>query len=261
MSTVEKFPQGAPAWVDLQSPDPEASKAFYAGLFGWQYTDSTSSAQGSYATATIGGVPVAAIAGQTTEAVEAGVPTAWNTYFAVDDLDATLEKVIPAGGLVVMPATDVSGSGRMAAIEDGVGTPLLLWESGQHTGAGLINEPGTIVWHELAADNWDHAVPFYLAVLGGEAHEEQVDGGTFTMLKAAGMYVAGFKEPETEDRSPRWEVYFGTEDADAAVVIAQKGGGTVLREPVDIPGVGRIAMLQDPHGAIFWVLQEPAVEG
>ncbi|HEX2246386.1 MAG TPA: VOC family protein, partial [Arthrobacter sp.] len=88
MSTVEKFPQGAPAWVDLQSPDPEASKAFYSALFGWQYTDSTSSAQGSYATATVGGIPVAGIAGQTPEAVEAGVPTVWNTYFAVDDLDA-----------------------------------------------------------------------------------------------------------------------------------------------------------------------------
>lgn len=260
MTKMEKFAQGAPAWVDLQSPDQEASKRFYAELFGWEYQDNPMTPEYVYSMASVGGSAVAAIAPQATEAVNAGITTAWNTYFSVDDIEAVVEKVAPAGGRVLMAADDVEGFGRMALIEDSIGAPLTLWQGKSLAGAELINEPGSFIWHELAAGNWEHAVPFYIDVLGAEKAEVPMEGGSFTMLRVDGQYVAGFRDQEDENSTPRWEVYFGIADTDAGIATARASGAKLLVEPFDVEGIGRMAMLSDPQGAVFWILQEPPAE-
>jgi predicted enzyme related to lactoylglutathione lyase len=45
--------------------------------------------------------------------------------------------------------------------------------------------------------------------------------------------------------------YIGTPDVDETALQAAQLGGRVLRQPADIPTVGRFAMLQDPQGAMF----------
>ena len=68
--------------------------------------------------------------------------------------------------------------------------------------------------------------------------------------------VAGILEttPEMGDFPPSWDVYFASDDVDATAEKAVAAGGKVLREPFDIPGVGRMSVLQDPHGAVFEVI-------
>lgn len=99
---------------------------------------------------------------------EAGIPTVWNTYFAVDNVDETVRKVGPAGGRAMLEPVDVADFGRQAVVEDSVGATLALWQAITHIGATLSNGPGSIVWHELAAGNCEYAVPFYLDVFGVE---------------------------------------------------------------------------------------------
>lgn len=256
MTKREKFAQGEPAWIDLQSPDQNASKQFYAALFGWEYQDNQMTPEYTYSLATVGGSAVAAIAPQTTEAVNAGIPTAWTTYFAVDDIESVQERIGPAGGRVIIAADEVEGFGRMAVVEDSIGAPLALWQAGSMSGAGLINEPGSFVWHELAAGNWEHAVPFYRDVFDVEPVEQPMDDGSFTMIRAGGQYVAGFRDQEDEGSTPHWEVYFSVADTDSSVSTARDAGAELLVEPYDIEGVGRTAMLRDPQGAVFWVMQD-----
>lgn len=256
MPAKDTFAQGEPAWVDLQSPDQEASKRFYASVFGWEYQDNRMTSEYVYSMASVAGTAVAAIAPQEPEAVTAGIPTSWTTYFAVDDVEAVQEKVGPAGGRVIIAAADVEGFGRMAVVEDSIGAPLALWQAGSMGGTGLINEPGSFIWHELAAGNWEHAVPFYRDVFGVEPVEEPMQDGSFTMIKAGGQYVAGFRDQEDEGSTPHWEVYFSVADTDASVSTALGAGADLLVEPYDVEGVGRMAMLRDPQGAVFWVMQE-----
>ena len=47
-----------------------------------------------------------------------GIPPYWGVYFAVDDVDATIERATGLGGTVVAPAFDVPGVGRMAVLAD-----------------------------------------------------------------------------------------------------------------------------------------------
>jgi len=85
---------GKPIWVDLASGDPEGSRAFYSGLFGWLVEADPDPQYGGYAVATIAGRPVAGI-GPT---MMPGAPTAWSLYIGTPDADALAQTVAAAGG-------------------------------------------------------------------------------------------------------------------------------------------------------------------
>ena len=87
MPIFTSYAQGTPNWVDLQTSDQDAAKAFYAGLFGWTYDDQPMPQGPVYSMAMLGGHHVAAIAPQSPELAAAGAPPMWNTYLAVDSVD------------------------------------------------------------------------------------------------------------------------------------------------------------------------------
>ena len=143
------YAQGTPNWVDLQTTDQDAAKAFYAGLFGWTYDDQPMAEGPVYSMAMLGGHQVAAIAPQPPEMAAAGAPPMWNTYIAVDSVDDAAAKVEAAGGKVAMAPFDVMDAGRMAFVMDPGGAAVALWQANQHIGATLVNEPGAVTWNEL----------------------------------------------------------------------------------------------------------------
>lgn len=255
MPKKTEYVQGTPSWVDLQTTDQDGAKQFYASLFGWTYDDSPMPQGGVYSMATLGGETVAAIAPMPPGAPD-GMPPMWNTYIAVDDVDATLGKVAPAGGQVFMPAFDIGDSGRMSFVADPTGAAVGLWQANQHIGATLVNETGTVIWNELLTDNPDSALAFYDAVVGiTSATMEMGPGEYYRILKAGGVDVGGCAEPPMPGVPNHWHVYFAVEDADAAAAKAIAEGGKVMAEPFDIPTVGRIAVLTDPQGGVFSVLK------
>jgi uncharacterized protein len=79
------------------------------------------------------------------------------------------------------------------------------------------------------------------------------DAGTYTIFQRAGeVDVAGcMAAPEGMQAPPHWLRCVATEDVDATVAKAKELGATAFVEGDDIPNVGRIAVLQDPVGAVF----------
>jgi uncharacterized protein len=250
-----EYAQGTPNWVDLQTTDQSSAKQFYAALFGWSYDDQPMPGGGAvYAMATLNGETVAAIAPMPPGA-PAGMPPVWNTYLAVDDVDAALDKVTPAGGQVLMAAFDIGDTGRMAFVADPTGAAVGLWQAKQYIGASLVNEPGACIWNELITDRPDLALPFYEAVLGMTySTMEMAPGQNYRVLKAGGADVGGCMEPPMAGVPNHWHVYFAVVDADATAATAAAQGGQVPVGPLDIPSVGRSAVLTDPQGAMFSVL-------
>lgn len=57
---------------------------------------------------------------------------------------------------------------------------------------------------------------------------------------------------------PHWGIYFAVDDCDGTVAKARGLGATVMAEPMDVDGVGRMAAMTDPQGAAFSVLQYPS---
>jgi uncharacterized protein len=251
------YAQGTPNWVDLQTTNQDAAKAFYAGLFGWTYDDQPMPEGAVYAMAMLRGQPVAAIAPQSPELTAAGAPPMWNTYLAVDSADEATARVEAAGGKVGMTPFDIMDAGRMSFVLDPSGAAVALWQAGQHIGAALVNEPGTITWNELITTD-PAAVTFYTDVLGlTTSTMDMGDGRPYTLFEAGGQPVGGSMAPPMPGIPNHWHVYFAVADPDATAARAAELGGTVQVQPFDTP-VGRIAVLVDPQGAVFSVIKTAA---
>ena len=252
------YTQGTPNWVDLQTTNQDAAKAFYAGLFGWTYDDQPMPEGAVYAMALLRGQPVAAIAPQSPELTAAGAPPMWNTYLAVDSVDEATARVEAAGGKVGMTPFDIMDAGRMSFVLDPSGAAVALWQANQHIGAALVNEPGTVTWNELITAD-PAAVTFYTDVLGltTSTMDMGAGGGEYTMFEAGGQPVGGSMPPQAPGVPNHWHVYFAVDDTDAAAARAAELGGTVVVPPFDTP-VGRIAVLGDPQGAVFSVIKTAA---
>jgi len=258
MPVRTSYEQGTPNWVDLQTTDQPAAKAFYSGLFGWTYDDqpmSDDAGDAVYSMAQLGGQQVAAIAPQPPELVAAGAPPMWNTYLAVDSVDDATAKVGPAGGQVAMEPFDVMDAGRMSFVLDPDGVPVALWQANEHIGATLVDEPGTLTWNELITTD-PSVTSFYQQVLGMTTSTMDMGSGEYTLLEAGGKQVGGVTPPPAQGVPDHWHVYFAVTDTDVAAAKVEELGGTVVVEPFDTPA-GRIALVTDPQGAAFSVISQP----
>ncbi|HEY6424286.1 MAG TPA: VOC family protein [Pseudonocardiaceae bacterium] len=242
------YEPGTPSWVDLGSPDPVASAAFYSALFGWDAMDGGPEA-GGYRMCSLGGKPVAGIGAQQ----QTGMRPYWTTYVSVADAAATTEKVRKAGGKVFMEPMEVIGFGHMAVFADPTGAAISVWQPLRHIGAGLVNEPGTLCWNELTTREPDLAVPFYRDVFGWGARPRQMGPVTYTEWTLGEKAVASMMPMDGNwpaDLPSHWMVYFAVADTDAAAARVAELGGTVHVPPSDIPP-GRFAVVTDPHEAAF----------
>jgi uncharacterized protein len=258
MSERTSYEPGAPCWVELSgTPDVEASKAFYRELFGWEMPELPNSVElGGYRRAKLDGKDVAGVSPR----MQAGQPTAWATYISVEDAPATAAKVVESGGEQITEPMDVVGLGTMAIFTDPTGAVFGLWQPGTFTGAELVNEPGAFAWNELGTRNPDAAKSFYSTVFDwGVKDHDMGEMGTYTEWLRGEDSIGGMMDVSGRlpDQIPaHWLVYFAVENTDAAVEIAKSAGGEVSFGPIDIPA-GRFAIVTDPHGAAFAVIQQP----
>jgi predicted enzyme related to lactoylglutathione lyase len=255
MTEMTVYAPGTPCWVELSSPDLDASIEFYGALFGWDVPESENAEQtGGYRLAALGGSPTAGMMPQMQE----GQPVAWATYVSVEDAEATAAAVTDAGGTVVAEPMEVMDLGTMAIFADPTGAVFGVWQPGTFAGAGLVNEPGAIAWNELNTRDLAGAKEFYGVVFGWSFRDDDMgEAGTYTTILLGERMAGGILDMDErnvpEMVPPHWQVYFGVEDTDATLEKARQGGGGVMVEPIDVPA-GRFAILTDPHGASFAVI-------
>jgi uncharacterized protein len=103
-------------------------------------------------------------------------------------------------------------------------------------------------------------VTFYQHVLGLTTSTMDMAGGEYTVFEAGGQQVGGSMAPPMPGVPNHWQVYFAVADADAVAAKAAELGGAVVAEPFDTP-VGRIAVVSDPQGAVFSIIQLAAQPG
>ena len=126
---------------------------------------------------------------------------------------------------------------------------------------------GHFHWNELNTWNVEGAREFHARTLGWTFDRFPMqDGGDYTVCMADGEPVAGIfglrKGMGLDDAPSHWFAYVAVDDVDARLGEVEAGGGAVCRPPFDVPDVGRIAIVQDPTGAVVgWITPaEPAAE-
>jgi predicted enzyme related to lactoylglutathione lyase len=248
---------GSFVWYELLTTDIAAAKAFYGSVVGWGTQDAPTPAF-AYNLFTAEHGPVGGLMDLPPEARRMGATPRWVGYVAVDDVDASAERIKRLGGTIYVPPTD-SNIGRVAVVTDPQTATFALVEGlrlGQ-PGSGDIGEGGRVGWHELFAAEGNEAFAFYREVF--EWRETDANTGplpSYHVFAAGGRRLGGMFTKHASAPVPFWLYYFNVSDLDVALRQVEQAGGRIVLGPHDLPGDSGIARCIDPQGAMF-ALQGP----
>lgn len=112
---------------------------------------------------------------------------------------------------------------------------------------------GTPSWADNASPDPGAAAEFYSGLFGWQTEDRMPDdqAGEYHMATLRGKDVAALGSQPMEGVPPLWNTYVTVDDVDATAEKVPASRGTVLMDPFDVMDVGRMAVLQDPAGAVF----------
>lgn len=128
----------------------------------------------------------------------------------------------------------------------------------------MTNTQGDFIWYELLTSNADAGQAFYGAVLGWKFSSGDAPEMDYRHIEASEGHIGGVMPISAEMAEhgaiPAWVGYILVDSVDDSMTAISGAGGKVLLPAMDIPNVGRIAMVTDPHGAPFYIMT-PIGEG
>jgi predicted enzyme related to lactoylglutathione lyase len=252
---------GKVIFVELVTPNLAAAKQFYAGLFGWTFRDIQDGGT-KYAEAFLDGRPVAGLIHKDVPAGQHRQP-AWLSFIAVRDVDAVKKIALQHGAKVLFEPHNIPDRGREAVFADPQGAVFAVLASSSGDPADVLAAPGEWIWSSLITRDPDADAAFYQTLFDYEVFELPAGEGTQHLMLASDSYARASANtlprngPETH---PHWLNYVRVDDTVKMTAKVVALGGRVLVEPrVDRHG-GKVAVVADPLGAPFGLLEWPDTE-
>jgi uncharacterized protein len=124
--------------------------------------------------------------------------------------------------------------------------------------------PGVPCWIDTTQPDPEAAVAFYGDLFGWEFEDVMPADAPrrYYIARIRGGDVAAVTSPpEDGPQAPAWRTYVWVDDADETAERVRTAGGTVLMEPSDVGGFGRMAVFADPAGAAFCAWQAKEQRG
>ncbi|RZM73957.1 VOC family protein [Pseudoalteromonas rubra] len=246
-------------WTELCTSNWQEAKAFYTQLFDWGFDDQPIGEGAYYTMLQKHSDDIAAMYQMMPQQKEAGAQSQWLNYIAVENVDEMAERAVALGAEIIAGPHDVPSAGRMVMLrEPAEGAHFALWQAKEHPGCKRELEANVPYWFELATRNSQKSRAFYSALLGWQAQDKPMEGMDYVLFSARDTVVAGMLQMSEEwgDEIPaHWMTYFAVLDCDAMAEKARVLGGQVCVPPTDIPQVGRFAVITDPQGAVFSIIQ------
>lgn len=240
-------------WYELITSDIAAARRFYGAVLGWTARDSGQPGQ-DYRQWSIGGDVVGGLMALPGGVASEGMEPLWLGYLSVADVDASVRRILAAGGQVRMPAWDVPGVGRMAMVADPQGAAFYVMTPNGDTPSPAFS-PGVAGhggWNELHTGDWRAALEFYddQFGFGKTAAMDMGPMGTYLLFNTGGDAVGGMMNSPAFPR-PMWLYYFVVDDIHAGRDRIVAAGGAVLAGPHEVPSGDWIVQARDPQGAMF----------
>ncbi|MBI2220531.1 MAG: VOC family protein [Acidobacteria bacterium] len=250
MSAVIAHPPGVFCWPELATTDTAAAARFYGALFDWSASTRGKGSQG-YTLFQIEGQNVSAASRIPPQ--QADPTPRWNSYVSVESVDEVAARAVALGGTVVAGPGEVGGAGRFTGIQDPTGAVVYAWQAREAIGAHRLNEPGCLCWTELISNDVGAAEAFYTKLFGWSSQRHRFS--EYVEFLRGDELAAGLLRtpPGRGGVGSHWLPYFAVTDVDDTVQVARRHFAKILGRPMDIPMVGRSAVLRDPLGATFGV--------
>jgi len=249
---------GKVIFTELVTPDIARAKKFYGGLFGWTFRD-INDGRLEYAEASLDGRPVA---GLIHKAMTPGKPVqpAWLTFMSARDVDAKKELALQNGAKLLFGPKDIPQRGREAVFADPQGAVFAILASSSGDPPDDLSEPGEWIWSSLITRDPDTDAAFYQTLFGYEVFDlpPGKDSGAQHLLLASDDYARASvntlpaKNPHNH---PHWLNYVRVKDAaKMAAKVTALGGHVLVKPHLDRHG-GKIAVVADPQGAPFGLIE------
>jgi uncharacterized protein len=250
---------GKAVWADLVTPDLDSAKRFYGGLFGWTFRDVPGDR--NYALALLDGEPVAGLVQKARPAGQSVQP-AWLTFLAVRDVDAAQQAALQHGGKVLSEAHYYPHRGRQAVLADPDGAVFAVLAAEGGDPPDYLAAPGQWIWSSVHVRDPKQETAFYQSLFGYDVYDLASEGGSEGdaqqyILSSDNYARAGLNALPADSmrRYPHWLSFVRVTDAADTAKKAVALGGRVLVEPrIDRHG-GHLALLADPSGAPFGVME------
>lgn len=255
------LPSGIPCWVELATLDERAAQQFYAGLFGWNYhlNRDPATPNGRYVIASLGSRDVAGIY----RAAERQ-PTLWTINISVHSVANAADWTQHLGGEVTLGPVAIPDRGSILHVVDPAGAPAVFWQPSS-TWDFVSGAPNTFATADLNTHHGEAADGFFCRLfnytprqIGENRHVDYMEW-VLDQQPVLYRYVMGAEYPP--ETLPHWMVYFEVDPArgaDATAGHAIMLGGRVVVEPYDTPW-GRIAIIADPCGAVFSIIDRSRI--
>lgn len=246
---------GKVVWTDLVTPDLDGAKRFYGALFGWTFRDVPGDP--NYVLALLNGDPVGGLFQKALPPGQAQRPT-WLTFLAVRDVAAVQETALRHGGKVLVNSHNYPQRGRQAVLADPDGAVLAVLAAEGGDPPDSLAAPGEWIWSSLLVKDPQQETAFYKSLFGYEVYDLASEGDAqHYILSSDGYARAGLNALPADSmrRHPHWLNFVRVTDAANTAKKAAALGGRVLVEPrIDRHG-GQLAVLADPSGAPFGVME------
>ncbi len=240
-------------WHGVISTDPEKAAAFYTSVLGWGVLKQPmGDTEGTMFTA--GGVPRAHVMAPPME----GVPSHWDNYLRVDDVDARTQACVAAGGAVMVPPTDIP-VGRFSVVTSPSGAAISLFHESDEAGATHAPDgDGSICWTELHSKDVDADLAWLKTALGFETQEMPMPEGPYHLLVQGESQRGGVMVSQHDQAPSMWLSWVQVANVDETLELATANGGNVLAPAFEVPVVGRLGIIADSTGGVFGVMTPPA---
>ena len=250
-------PAGSFIWYELMTADASASAEFYAGLLGWRMDGDPHYLHINASEGMVGGMLQL-----TPDMTSGGARPAWVAYINVEDVDRGLAAIEAQGGRVLMPARDMENVGRFAMVADPQGAPFYVMRPtppadrpDEPSNAFAAERPmrGHCAWNELSTTDPAAAWRFYGELFGWakDGEMDMGDLGQYEFIRHGGHMIGAIMPKMPQMPVSAWTFYFRVADIDAAASYIKDRGGTLLMEPVEIPGGDYSLNAMDGQGAAF----------
>ncbi len=243
---------GTFTWRELMTPDVDKSRRFYGELLGWT-TKTVPMRESSYDLVENG--PAGDQVGGMMPFSKEGVPPCWMSYVSVEDVDASAKVVTGGGGNMVVPPQDIPDVGRFGVAMDPQGAGMVLFRSAHPAPQPAKERPsiGEFCWEHLSTTDTAAAAAFYARLCGWTRRPMDGDDGGLVLLNGGEPVASMRKAPPGVPA--HWMTHVAVAKLGEACDRARRLGGKVLLDPMPVPGMGSVAIVQDNVGAVVGLFQ------
>lgn len=252
---VQSSKTGHIVWHDLLTTNVSQARQFYAELMGWNYEVEHAadfvwkSGEADY--------PLILHDGEAHGGfveIEPDQQSHWLAFVAVDDVDGTAKRSEALGGTIEKPPFDIPGVGRSAVIRDPQGAVICPFVASHNYPAPI----GLFIWDELLTAAAQDVQRFYETLFTWSAKQADTgDTDPYTSFTAIddGPAAGALTISEDLDVATQWVPYLGVADVDRTTEKAKSLGAHIMIVPTTVEHIGRFALLRDPTGALFGLMQ------